>query len=148
MKAFGSEAPNLMAFFLEGNVDFLTKTVLQVSLGSSAWVLLLLFGLRVASLAIMLERGWVFYRTRCAEEPFVTKLDALLRQGHWTQATSLCRESRALEPQVPLAVSWKASRPTKDRRVVPVEAVTLSKICPEPAGGGGQPAAPPRPRKP
>jgi biopolymer transport protein ExbB/TolQ len=100
MKALGSEAPIFMAFFLEGNVDFLTKMVLQVSLGSSAWVLLLLFGLSVASLAIMLERGWVFFRTRFAEEPFVTKLDGLLRQGHWTQATSLCQESRSLEPQV------------------------------------------------
>jgi biopolymer transport protein ExbB len=88
---------------LEGKVDFLTKTVLQVSLGSSAWVLLLLFGLSVASVAIMLERGWVFFRTPFHENSFVAKLDQLLRQGHWTQAVSLCRGSRALEPQVPLA---------------------------------------------
>ncbi|MGQ9687736.1 MAG: MotA/TolQ/ExbB proton channel family protein [Desulfobaccales bacterium] len=84
-------------------MDSLTKNILQVSLGSSAWVLWLLFGLSVASLAVMFERGWVFFRHRFEEERFVAQLDPLLKQGAWSQAVSLCQASRALEPQVLLA---------------------------------------------
>ena len=103
MKAPGSEAPDFMAFFREEALDSLTKTVLQVSLGSSAWVLWLLFGLSIASLAVMLERGWLFWRHRFAEDFFVAELSPLLQQGRWPEAVSLCRASRAFEPQVLLA---------------------------------------------
>ncbi len=84
-------------------MDSLTKAILQVSLGSSAWVLVLLLGLSVASLAVMFERGWFFFRHRFDEEAFVAQLNPLLRQGRWSQAVSLCRASRAFEPQVLLA---------------------------------------------
>ncbi|MFZ2087485.1 MAG: MotA/TolQ/ExbB proton channel family protein [Desulfobaccales bacterium] len=84
-------------------MDSLTKTLLQVSLGGSAWVLWLLLGLSVASLAIMIERGWVFFRHRFAEDDFVAQLRHLLGEGGWTSAINLCKESRALEAQVLLA---------------------------------------------
>lgn len=39
------------------------------------------------------------------------------------------------------ALSWKASLPPKPPKVVPVEAITLTQVCPGPSGGqGGQPA--------
>jgi protein TonB len=39
------------------------------------------------------------------------------------------------------ALSWKMPLPPQARKVVPVEAITLTKFCPGPAvGGGGQPA--------
>jgi biopolymer transport protein ExbB/TolQ len=84
-------------------VDSLTKTILQVTLGSSAWVLWLLLGLSVASLAVMFERGWLFFRRRFAEKPFVAQLEPLLQQGRWPLAVSLCQKCQALEPQVLLA---------------------------------------------
>lgn len=84
-------------------MDSLTKTILQVTLGSSAWVLWLLLGLSVASVAVMLERGWFYFRHRFAEKPFVDQLEPLLQESCWPQAISLCENSRALEPQVLLA---------------------------------------------
>ncbi|MGQ9687738.1 MAG: energy transducer TonB [Desulfobaccales bacterium] len=41
-----------------------------------------------------------------------------------------------------MALSWKVSPPVNKIRVVPVEAVTLTKLTPKPAGGGGTPAEP------
>jgi biopolymer transport protein ExbB len=84
-------------------LDSLTRTLLQISLGGSAWVLWLLLGLSVASLAIMLERGWVFWRHRFAEDDFVAQLRPMLGEGQWPRAMNLSKESRALEPQVLLA---------------------------------------------
>jgi biopolymer transport protein ExbB len=81
----------------------LTKTLLQVTLGGSAWVLWLLLGLSMASIAVMIERGWIYVRHRFAEEKFVTEIEPLLQQGGWLRAISLCQESRALEPHVLLA---------------------------------------------
>jgi len=90
--------------FLWGQaLDALTKTLLQVSLGGSAWVLWLLLGLSVASLAVMLERGRVFWLHRFAEDSFVAQLQPLLGEGDWSQAIHLCKGSRALEAQVLLA---------------------------------------------
>ncbi|MDI6854057.1 MAG: MotA/TolQ/ExbB proton channel family protein [Deltaproteobacteria bacterium] len=84
-------------------MDALTKTLLQVSLGGSAWVLLLLLGLSVASVAVMIERGWLYFRHRFPEHHFVAELKPLLRERNWPQVIALCRESKALEPQVLLA---------------------------------------------
>jgi len=81
-------------------VDSLTRTLLQVTLGGGAWVLWLLLGLSVASLAVMFERGWVFFRHRFDEDTFVSQIEPLLQQRGWPQALNLCKESRAFEPQV------------------------------------------------
>lgn len=84
-------------------MDSLTKTLLQVTLGGSAWVLWLLLGLSVASLAIMFERAWVYFRHRFNEDHFVPQIEPLLAKGGWPQAVNLCQENRAFEPQVLLA---------------------------------------------
>ena len=91
-------------------MDSLTKTLLQVNLGGSAWVLWLLLGLSVASLAVMFERGWVFFRHRWDENHFVPQIKPLLEEGGWPQAINLCKESRAFEPQVLLAGLLNISR--------------------------------------
>jgi biopolymer transport protein ExbB/TolQ len=91
-------------------VDSLTKTLLQVSLGGSAWVLWLLLGLSVASLAIMFERGWVYFRHRFDEDRFVPQVEPLFEEGGWPQAINLCKESRAFEPRVLLAGLTQISR--------------------------------------
>jgi biopolymer transport protein ExbB/TolQ len=84
-------------------LDTLTKSLLHVTLGGGAWVLWLLLGLSVASIAIMLERGWVFWRHRFAEDDFVTRMERQLGEGSWSSALNLSKESRGLEAQVVLA---------------------------------------------
>jgi len=91
-------------------LDSLTKTLLQVSLGGSAWVLWLLLGLSVASLAVMFERGWLYFRHRFDEDHFVPQVEPLLEKGGWAQAINLCQENRAFEPQVLLAGLLNISR--------------------------------------
>ena len=71
-------------------MDSLTKTLLQVNLGGSAWVLWLLLGLSVASLAVMFERGWVYFRHRWDENHFVPWIKLLLDAGCWPKAINLC----------------------------------------------------------
>jgi len=66
-------------------------------------VLWLLLGLSVASLAVMLERGWVFWRHRFAENDFIDRVKPLLGEGGWPRAMNLCKENQALEAQVLLA---------------------------------------------
>lgn len=94
-------------------MDSLTKTLLQANLGGSAWVLWLLLGLSVASLAVMFERGWVYFRHRYDEDHFVPQLEPLLKEGGWPQAVNLCKESRAFEPRVLLAGLQQVSRGNK-----------------------------------
>jgi len=81
----------------------LTKTLLQISLGGSAWVLWLLLALSIVSLAIMIERGWVFWSHPFAEDDFVARMKPLLDEGSWPRALHLCQESRAFEAKVLLA---------------------------------------------
>ncbi|MBW1992715.1 MAG: MotA/TolQ/ExbB proton channel family protein, partial [Deltaproteobacteria bacterium] len=84
-------------------MDSLTKTLLQVSLGGSTWVLWLLLGLSLASVAVMVERAWVFFRHRFEEADFLSRLEPLLRMRKWQEALNLCQASPALEPKVLLA---------------------------------------------
>lgn len=84
-------------------MDTMTKTLLNLTLGGSSWVLALLIFLSLASVAVMLERAWVFYRYRFSEQPFVSALEPLLTQGDWTGALALCQGTPALEARVLLA---------------------------------------------
>lgn len=90
-----------MAFFVEpAHMDILTKTLLEITLGGSFWVLALLLALSVASVAVMLERAWVFFRHRYDEPAFLEAATPLLRQQRWPAALKLCQESPAFEPRV------------------------------------------------
>jgi biopolymer transport protein ExbB/TolQ len=77
--------------------------LMNLAIGGSAWVLWLLLGLSLASVAIMIERGLAFYRHRFGEESFVPEVEQLFRQGAWSQAIRRCETDRALECQVLLA---------------------------------------------
>ncbi|MEW6386377.1 MAG: MotA/TolQ/ExbB proton channel family protein [Thermodesulfobacteriota bacterium] len=81
-------------------MDALTKTLLNFTLGGGVWVLWLLLGLSIGSVAVMIERGLTFYRHRFAEESFVPEVEPLLEKGLWPQAIDLCEGSPALESQV------------------------------------------------
>ena len=56
-----------------------------VGLGAG-WVLLLMFALSVISVAIMLERGWLFISLRDDIPKLMRDLASLLRAGDWEGA--------------------------------------------------------------
>ena len=90
-------------FSLEVAVDALTRLLLNMTLGGSVWVLWLLLGLSIASVAVMIDKGLAFYRFRFAEERFVREIEPLLQQAAWPQAMSRCEAETAPESQVLLA---------------------------------------------
>lgn len=94
-------------------MDALTKTLLKITMGGSAWVLWLLIFLNVVSVAIMLERGWIYFRHRFPEDQFINRIKPLLKQEEWLPAVGLCQGSKALEPQVLLAGLRQVSRGRK-----------------------------------
>ncbi len=81
-------------------MDILTKTLLEITLGGSFWVLALLLCLSVASVAVMLERAWVFFGHLYDEPAFLAVVTPLLRQQRWGAALKLCQESKAFETRV------------------------------------------------
>jgi biopolymer transport protein ExbB/TolQ len=81
-------------------MDALTKYLLHLTVGGAAWVLWLLIALSVASVAVMLERGLVFYRHRFAEEKFLSGLKPLLAGGRWREALEWCDQTPALEARI------------------------------------------------
>jgi len=81
----------------------LTKTMLNMALGGGTWVLVLLIILSVASVAVMLERFWTFYRGRFAEKAFISEVEPLLKEEAWSEAAARCETARGFEPRVLLA---------------------------------------------
>jgi len=81
----------------------LTKMMLNLALGGGTWVLGLLIILSIASLAVMLERAWVFHRGRFAQESFISEVEPLLAAGDWAAAAACCKAAPGFEPQVLLA---------------------------------------------
>ncbi|MBM4283956.1 MAG: MotA/TolQ/ExbB proton channel family protein [Deltaproteobacteria bacterium] len=91
-------------------MDDLTKTLLNMAVGGSVWVLWLLIGLSLASVAVMLERSVTFYRHRFREREFVPRIETCLLQARWSEAMALCEQSRAWEARVLLAGLRQAPR--------------------------------------
>jgi biopolymer transport protein ExbB len=81
----------------------ITKALLNMALGGSAWVLWLLLALSVASLAIIIDKALTFYRYRLKLEPFVAEIEPLLRQNDWPQVISRCEAEPGMEARVLLA---------------------------------------------
>jgi len=81
----------------------ITRTLLNLALGGSAWVLWLLLALSVASLAVIIEKGLVFYRCRFNLERFGAEIEPLLRQNDWVQVRSRCEAEPGMEVRVLLA---------------------------------------------
>src|SRR4051794_21403341 len=72
------------------------------SLGTT-WVLILMLVLSVISLAIMLERAWLYWSTRDDVEKLMKDLGKLLRSGDMEGARKRLEQSRSAEAAVVLA---------------------------------------------
>jgi biopolymer transport protein ExbB/TolQ len=81
----------------------ITKALLNMALGGSAWVLWLLLALSVASLAIIIDKALIFYRYRFNLEPFVADTEPLMRHSDWTQVKTRCEAEPGMEARVLLA---------------------------------------------
>ena len=88
----------------------LTKSLLNLTVGGSAWVLWLLIGLSVASVAIMIDKALIFYRCRFNQDRFVAELEPFLQQGEWSRIISRCEQEPAMEARVLLAGLREISR--------------------------------------
>ncbi|MCK9376605.1 MAG: MotA/TolQ/ExbB proton channel family protein [Syntrophobacterales bacterium] len=88
----------------------LTKSLLSLTVGGSAWVLWLLIGLSVASVAIMIDKALTFYRYRFNQDRFVAEIEASLRQGDWPRIIARCEQESGLEAQVLLVGLREISR--------------------------------------
>ena len=80
-----------------------------VGLGAG-WVLLLMFALSVISVAIMLERGWLFISLRDDIPKLMRDLAALLRAGDWEGARRRLEASPSAEAAVVVAGLVEAPR--------------------------------------
>lgn len=80
-----------------------------VGLGAG-WVLILMFALSVVSVAIMLERGWLFISLRDDIPKLMRDLAALLRAGDWEGARRRLEASPSAEAAVVVAGLVEAPR--------------------------------------
>ncbi len=80
-----------------------------VGLGAG-WVLLLMFGLSVISVAVMLERAWLFVSLRDDIPKLMRDLAALLRAGDWDGARRRLEASPSAEAAVVVAGLVEAPR--------------------------------------
>lgn len=78
-------------------IESLTRMMVQAGAG---WVLWLLFALSFVSLAIALERAWVFRSMRGDVDTLVRELRKLLRQGDRRRAQQLLEAGRSVEQRV------------------------------------------------
>jgi len=80
-----------------------------VGLGAG-WVLVLMFGLSVISVAVMLERAWLFVSLRDDIPKLMRDLAALLRAGDWEGARRRLEASPSAEAAVVVAGLVEAPR--------------------------------------
>jgi biopolymer transport protein ExbB len=76
----------------------------------AAWVMWLLLGLSVVSVAIMLERGWFYYSLRDDLVALARSLGDYLRRGEVAQARRLLENSPSAEAAVVVAGLVEAER--------------------------------------
>jgi biopolymer transport protein ExbB/TolQ len=88
----------------------ITKALFNLALGGSAWVLWLLIGLSIASVAIMIDKALTFYRFRFNLDRLVADIEPSLRQGDWPRVISRCKSETGLTAQVLLAGLKEVSR--------------------------------------
>jgi biopolymer transport protein ExbB len=78
-------------------IESLTRMMVQ---SGAVWVLWWLFGLSFVSVAIGLERAWVFRSMRGDVDSLVRELRKLLRQGDRRRAQQLLESGRSVEQRV------------------------------------------------
>lgn len=80
----------------------IVEKLLGITLLGTEWVLWLLIGLSVVSVAIMIERSLFFLKTRIDLQEFTGELTKALIANDFTAAKVLCVRSSSLESQVVL----------------------------------------------
>lgn len=63
-------------------------------LAKGGWTMVALAGFSVLSVAVMLERGLVFYRAEKGKTEFLDQLKRVLKTGNVSEAVSLCERSQ------------------------------------------------------
>jgi biopolymer transport protein ExbB/TolQ len=90
----------------------IVKYLLKVAMLGSTWVMYLLLGLSVASIAVMVERWWFFRKRGTGGEEVCDALCDLLEQGDRTEAEGLLRRHESIEAEVLLAsLRWAQGGP-------------------------------------
>ncbi len=62
-------------------------------LAKGGWTMIVLAGFSVLSVAVMLERGWVFHKAEKGKGDFLDQLKRVLKAGNVSEAVSLCESS-------------------------------------------------------
>jgi len=62
-------------------------------LSKGGWTMVVLAGFSVMSVAVMLERGWVFHKAEKGKSEFLNQIKKALRTGNISDAISLCEAS-------------------------------------------------------
>jgi biopolymer transport protein ExbB/TolQ len=90
----------------------IVKYLLKVAMLGSTWVMYLLLGLSVASIAVMVERWWFFRKRGTGGDEVCDALCDLLEQGDRTEAEGLLRRHESIEAEVLLAsLRWAQGGP-------------------------------------
>jgi len=90
----------------------IVKYLLKVATLGSTWVMYLLLGLSVASIAVMVERWWFFRKRGTGGDEVCDALCDLLEQGDRTEAEGLLRRHESIEAEVLLAsLRWAQGGP-------------------------------------
>lgn len=62
-------------------------------LAKGGWTMVVLAGFSILSVAVMLERGWVFYKSEKGKGDFMDRLKKVLKTGNVSEAISVCEGS-------------------------------------------------------
>lgn len=62
-------------------------------LSKGGWTMIVLAGFSILSIAVMLERGWVFHKAEKGKSEFLARLKKTLRSGNISDAIELCESS-------------------------------------------------------
>ena len=90
----------------------IVEHLLRAARVGSSWVLYLLLGLSVISIAVMVERFLYFRRLRDATTNLRARVATALRDGNFTEVERLLKASRTVEAGVVLrALAWRDRGP-------------------------------------
>lgn len=92
----------------------LVDTLLRLALLGSVWVLYLLLGLGVISLAIVIERWWFFSTNRIDLRAVTEQLDAHLGRAEVDEAEAMLRDTGSVETDVAARALASARRDGRD----------------------------------
>jgi biopolymer transport protein ExbB len=62
-------------------------------LAKGGWTMIVLAGFSVLSVAVMLERGWVFHKSEKGKVDFINRLKKVLKTGNISEAIEMCEDS-------------------------------------------------------